>query len=359
MPTPSTTGPTCASPCPLSHSDCAAPMAGVPRSSVMTGGNIEKEPQPPRWAVWVARAIAVVIVVPAKLAWEALKAAGRVVRRVVLRPLLAALKWVATSVGALARFVWRWLFAPVGRGLGYVLDGLGAGLRAVGRFLVRYLFRPLGVFLPILAERLDRGLDAVVSALSWVFSRLSRFALRPAGRGLRWLARGLWRVLAAVGRAVGRAVRVVVIIPLVWCWRTLVLVPLRWIGIGLRHLGTALVWLLRRLGWALLVPLRWLWERVVVPVFRLFGDAVVWAFRRVAAPLWRLLVRVFRWVFVTPVKWIYRAVLTPVGRGLRQVMRTLVVRPALWVRASVIDPVRLAGRRVRGQLRAALGRRGN
>jgi len=285
----------------------------------MTGGN--NEPQPPRWAVWVARAIAVVIVVPAKLIWEALKAAGRLVSR----PLLAVLD----RLGALARFGWHRLLVPVGRGLGHVLDGLGAGLEAVGRFLARFLFRPLGAFLRALAGPLERGLEAVDRVLLWMFDRLAR----PAGRGLRRLARGVRQVFVAV-----------VIRPLAWCWRTLVLVPLRWIGIALRHIGYALVWLLR---W-LLVPLRWLCRRVLRPVLRLcgrvlrlFGDALVWAHRRVAAPLWRLLVRVFRWVFVNPLKWVYRAVLAPVGRAVRQVVR------------QVVDPVRLAGRRVR----AAFGRR--
>ncbi|MFB9907819.1 hypothetical protein [Allokutzneria oryzae] len=219
---------------------------------------VEKDPQAPRWAVWVARAISVVVVVPLTLVWEWLKAVGRVV---VIRP--------ARAVG---RFLSRWLFSPV------------------GRFLAWFVFRPLGVFLRASWDLLARGLRVVAL---------------PLGRLLR-------KVLLGMGTAV-------------LFLATALLAPVVWVG-----------------KYLVVVPLRWLWRFVLAPGARLFGAACVWAYQRVALPLWQFL---------------HRVVLSPLWRGTRQVLRVVVVAPARWVRDTVITPVRLAGRRLRLHVSSAFGRR--
>ncbi|NUT47633.1 MAG: hypothetical protein HOV94_10050, partial [Saccharothrix sp.] len=127
------------------------------------------------------------------------------------------------------------------------------------------------------------------------------------------------------------------------------------------------VWVARVVAVVVVVPVRWLWREVVVRgvralgaglwwLVRLFGAALVWAFRFVGrglAALGRAVRSAVTWVWHRVV----RPVLAPVGRFVRQVWRTAVVAPARWVGTSVIAPVRLAGRRLRGQLRGAFGGR--
>ncbi|GAA4011461.1 hypothetical protein GCM10022247_37350 [Allokutzneria multivorans] len=202
---------------------------------------VEKDPQMPAWAVWVARVISVVIVVPLTFLWELLKAAGRVL---IVRP---------------AEFLGRWLFAPLGR----------------------YVLRPIGVFLRAVWDVLARALRVVAL---------------PIGRVLR-------QVLA-----------IVIITPVAWLAKYLVV-----------------------------VPLSWLWRFALAPAGRLFGAACAWAYERVALPLWRFF---------------HRFVFSPLWRGTRAVLRVVVVAPARWVRDTVITPVRLAGRRLRQHIGSALfGRR--
>ncbi|WP_123741805.1 hypothetical protein [Saccharothrix texasensis] len=256
------------------------------------GDEVEEEPQPPNWAVWVARAVAVVVVVPVRLAWEGIEAVGRA--------------------------VWRWVLQPLGVGLRWVARVLGAGLRWFGEVLARYAFRPLWAVLRSVADVAGRGLAAVGTGLRWLFRVLARFVLRPAGRVFapvgRWLRSAgvvVEDLLRRAARVLRVVVRVVVLKPLAWGWRALV------------------VWPLRGLWW----------------VVRLFARALVWA--------WRLLGRVGRAVVVPPARWVRRVVLAPVGRAIGHGWRAVVVAPARWVRGTVVEPVRVAGRR----LRAALGGR--
>ncbi|MFE2752790.1 hypothetical protein ACFXGA_12410 [Actinosynnema sp. NPDC059335] len=288
--------------------------------------------QPPRWAVWVARAVAVVVVVPVRVAWEGLKVAGRAVRRFLLRPLGVVLAWVWDGVRAVCRFLWHRMFTPVGH-----------GLRWCGGVLVRFVLRPLRVAVRWLAGWVGRGVAVVFDGVRRALRAVARFALRPAGRGLRRLLRPVGRWSRRAGAVVGRFLRAVLLRPLAWCWHNVVVR-------GLRALGAGLWWLARLFGEALWWAFRVV-GRALRAVGRVIGDAVAWA--------WRLLARAFRAVVVTPVRWLWRVAVAPVGRLLGRVWRAVVVAPARWVRASVVAPVRLAGRRVGAQLRALLGvRRG-
>ncbi|WP_447002681.1 hypothetical protein ACRAKI_23565 [Saccharothrix isguenensis] len=377
-----------------------APTSMVVRLLAVTGSdNVEGDP-PPRWAVWVARVIAVLIVLPVRFAWEWVKAVGWTARRLLLRPLAGVLRRAWTSGGALTRFLWRRVVVPVGAGVRWVFGAIGAGSRAIGRLLVRYLIKPTGVFLRFLrdglrrvfgalgrglvalgrgvvrhvlrptgvflravAELVGRGLRALVDGVRWVFRALGRFAVRPAGRGLRRLLDPVRRRLRAavtfVGDALEWAVRALTV-PLAWCRRVLVVAPVRWLWLEVvvratRAFGNGLLWVWRNA----VVPtartigngLRWVWRNVVVLtakavgnglwwLLRLFTSAVIWAFRKVGRGL-ALLGRAIRAVC----GWAGRRVALPLWRFAKQAFHALAVTPARWVGRTILAPaVRLTRR---------------
>ncbi|TKT04973.1 hypothetical protein E4U91_12000 [Streptomyces lasalocidi] len=334
------------------------------------------------------RIVALVLVVPVRMAWDALAAAGRFLHRTVGRPVGRALAWLARAV-CVWPFValWRWVLVPAGRGLAWlarVLVVVPAG------WAHRYLLAPLG-----------RG-------LVWLYARV----LTPVGQGAWWLLRGIGAVLAAVGAGLwtgavwlGRylvvvpvrwAVRYLVVVPVRWAVRYLVVVPVRWAVVYLvvvpvrwlvrylvvvpavrlyarvltpagralarcvrgvvRLLGVVVAGVVAALVWAgrvlLVVPAVAAWRWVFVPVGRVLvvvgrevGEALGHAWRvagYVSVAVGRFLAALFRWVVVEPVRRVYRGVLTPVGH----VVRDAVLRP-------VAEAVRGAGRTARQAVAAA------
>ncbi|AXK34179.1 hypothetical protein DVA86_17495 [Streptomyces armeniacus] len=321
---------------------------------------------------WPVRVVVLLLVVPVRMAWDALVACGRVLRRVLWQPLVRGLGWLAhTFVAVPAGRLWRWVLAPVGRGVGvalvwlgkalfvwpwvalwrHVLTPLGHGLRAAARgvgaavvWLVRY-----GLVVPVVA--LWTGFVWLLRVLfvwpaQWMYRRL----LTPAGHGLSWL----WRTL--------------LVLPAVWTYAH-VLTPL---GHGLRAaargIGAAVVWLVR---YGLVVPVVALWTGFVWLLRALFVWPAQWTYRWLLTPLGRALAvvgreirdafvmawsaagrisravfgflgRLLKWIFVAPVVQVWRHVVRPAGRGLRD----HVWRPAA-------GAVREAGRAVRGALAAA------
>ncbi|WP_157767630.1 hypothetical protein [Actinosynnema pretiosum] len=388
----------------------------TPRPVGDAAEELAEPPEPPAWAVWVARVIAVGVVVPAQLGWEWLKLTARTARAVVLRPLATLARMVGRAFGRSGRFLRDRVLRPLVRGLaaGFrllvirparallrllgrvravlfrgligVLSRLGRGARSSGRGLRRWVLRPLGrrVLLPLARGALavlEVGFDGLAHGVEWVCTRLYRVALRPIGHGARWGWRRSAVVLRAVGRGVARAlrgvrdvlaagVRVLVARPLRWAWEEVVVRLARWTRDGVRLLLRGLGWVARGIGRGLAEVVRTAWavvRRVVSALARLVVGSLVWAHRRVAAPLGRGLRAVGRVLVVAPARWVHREVLTPVGhalravgraagRGVRSVWRLVVVEPARWVRESVVGPVRVAGRRVRAQVRAAFGR---
>ncbi|WP_437097576.1 hypothetical protein [Streptomyces longwoodensis] len=310
------------------------------------------------------RIVALVLVVPVRMAWDALAAAGRFLHRTVGRPVGRALAWLARAV-CVWPFValWRWVLVPAGRGLAWlarVLVVVPAG------WAHRHLLAPLG-----------RG-------LVWLYARV----LTPVGQGAWWLLRGIGAVLAAVGAGLwtgavwlGRylvvvpvrwAVRYLVVVPVRWLVRYLVVVPAVWLysrvltpagralarcarGV-LRLLGVVVAGVVAALVWAgrvlLVVPAVAAWRWVFVPVGRALvvvgrevGEALGHAWRvagYVSVAVGRFLAALFRWVVVEPVRRVYRGVLTPVGHAVRDA----VLRP-------VAEAVRGAGRTARQAVAAA------
>ncbi|MEU6197457.1 hypothetical protein [Streptomyces sp. NPDC047061] len=214
---------------------------------------------------------------------------------------------------AAARFLWRYVLAPVGRVVGWILHRL---LVVPLIWLYRHLLTPLG------------------HALVWLYARV----LTPTGQALvRFLVWFHARVLTPIGHAV------------VWLL-TPVAKAVAWLS---DMLGTALYWTARVL---LVLPAVALWRWVLAPagrvlgiVLREIGEALGHAWRAagyVARAAGRVLGTLFRWIFLEPARWVYRTVLTPVGH----VVRDLVLHPA----AEAARAIGRAVRQARADLRRAL-----
>ncbi|MDX6354149.1 MAG: hypothetical protein QOF98_1052, partial [Streptomyces sp.] len=137
------------------------------------------------------RVLAVIVVLPVRLAWDALHAAGRAAR--------TGLEWLGRRV----------LYPPL-RLLGLVLAFLlGVLLVLPAMALWRYVLVPVGPAAAWTARKLVRWLLVVPAVALW------RYVLVPVGRGVRWS-------LVALGRGISWLVRVLVVGPTAWLWRTAV-----------------------------------------------------------------------------------------------------------------------------------------
>ncbi|WP_367323079.1 hypothetical protein [Streptomyces sp. HUAS ZL42] len=309
-------------------------------------------PQTPEGCLVVAiripvRIVVLVLVVPVRVAWDALVVAGRFLRDTVFRPAWRALLWLGKAVFVLP-FValWRYVVVPFGKALGW----LGYVLVVVPLvWFHRNVLTPLG------------------HALVWVYARV----LTPLGHAFMWLLKGLGAVLAAVGTGVHTAVawlvRHLVTVPVVWLYEW-VLAPVgraiarcvsglgRLVAVLVSGIGVALYWI----AWVLVVlPALALWRWVLAPVGRglaVIGrevwDALGHAWRvagHISLAVGRFLGKLFRWIFVEPVRWVYKSVLTPVGHAVRDT----VLRPAAQMARSVGRATRQALEAARESVRQA------
>ncbi|MGW7457948.1 hypothetical protein [Streptomyces sp. NPDC054797] len=239
--------------------------------------------------------VALLVVLPVRVVWDLLAAAGRAVhRRVlgplyvhVLQPLLRALGRLLTTLLKLV-FVWPWLglwryvIVPVGQGLAWLGRGAYEHLLApAGRILGTYLLRPLG-----------QALAWIGRGIAWLAAAVYRYVLTPVGHGLVWLALTVYRYLL---RPVG--------LGLVWLAAAVYRYLLRPVGLGVAWLAVAL------------------YRYVLTPA----GQVLLWAWHvagRITAALWCGLKWV-GWVLVGwPASRIHRHVLTPAGHALREVWRS-------------------------------------
>jgi hypothetical protein len=334
------------------------------------------------------RIVVFVLVVPLRMAWDALAAGGRLLHRTVLRPLGRALSWVGRAV-----FVWP--FMALWR---HVLVPVGAGLAWLGRTL---LVRPARWLYGHVLAPAGRGTARVLRGTAWVLRSAGNgvlwvlegigagigWVLRGVGAGVAWVLRGVgaglgWvyaRALTPCGHAVAWLVRRLVVLPARWVGRHLLLPAGRGLVLGVRGAG----WLLRKvlagigflLYWTVrllfVLPARAVWRGVLVPAGRALAAtaAAVWRWlvlpvgrallvlgRELAAALghaWRVagyvslavgrfLRALLRWTVAEPARWTYRRVLTPVGH----LVRDGVLRPAA-------EAARGAGRVVRHALATA------
>jgi hypothetical protein len=204
------------------------------------------------WLLWPVRALAVVVVLPFRLLWEAAKLIGRFLDRY----LIASVAWlwrylVAIPVTWLARQIWagltvlgRWISAVLRVLIGVPLRWLWQqALRPVLRALWKYVLRPVFV--------------AVVLAITFVIERVLapvvrfvwRWVLAPAGRAIVWFVRAGWQGVSWLGRQLYRFL--------------------------LRPIGIAVAWLWRYTFGALFRGIGWLWSVTVTPAGRWIRDEIL------------------------------------------------------------------------------------
>ncbi|MEV6302766.1 hypothetical protein AB0M02_25360 [Actinoplanes sp. NPDC051861] len=220
----------------------------------------------PSWLTWPIRAIAIVVVLPFRLLWEAVKLVGRFLERFVLAPL--AWLWrvlVVIPVSWLAGVIWTGLRA-VG---GWVLVALRVliGVPAVWlwrqvvlpvlRWVYRWVLRPVVVAVLVAASFVVERM--IVPAAVFVYE----WALRPAGRAVVWFLRAGWEGTAWLGRQVYRFLVRPVGIGLVWIYRYL-----------LRPVGVALGWAWRYTFGALFRGVVIVWRATVMPASRWVRDEI-------------------------------------------------------------------------------------
>ncbi|WP_405831743.1 hypothetical protein [Streptomyces sp. NBC_01176] len=334
------------------------------------------------------RIVVFVLVVPVRMAWDALVVCGRLLRDTVLRPVGRALLWVAWAV-----FVWPWVtlwryvVVPVGRTLGrlgYVLLVVPAAwlydrvLTPLGH-AIAWTARGTGAALAWVFRGVRGGLGRVLHGIGTGLGRVYAWLLVPVGRALARLLKGVGTGLAAVGLGVYGAVawltRYLIVVPALWCYEW-VLAPagraVAWTARGLGRLvgmifggiGTGLYWTLRVL---LVLPAVAVWRWILVPVGRVLAvvgreivDALGHAWRvagHLSLAVGRFLARLLRLAFVEPVRWAYRTVLTPLGH----VVRDTVLRPAAEAARSagrvtrqILDAARESARQTRADVRRIL-----
>ena len=188
------------------------------------------------------RILAVIFVLPFRLAWELLAAIGRFLAAYVGRPLAWLAHYaVVVPLSFLARYL---LVVPLTFLLRYLVV-------VPLTFLLRYLVvMPLTWFFAVTAPMwrgLGRGLSWVVTQLGqglwWAVIQLHRWVLRPCGLAAGWLLARLYRWVLRPG----------------------------WRGAGW-VLFQLYAWLLRPVGQAL----AWGWSRTVVPAYRALAAATRW-----------------------------------------------------------------------------------
>ncbi|GLY30090.1 hypothetical protein [Kineosporia sp. NBRC 101731] len=206
---------------------------------------------------WPVRVLAIIVVLPFRLAWELLRVAGRLFADYVLRPAV----WLFDKLVLVpVLFLWRYLVVVpacfIGRYL-LVVPGLFLGrhlLVVPALFLIRYLVVVPGRFIWHVV---------VVPVLGFV----RNYLIAPAAHGLQWMVTRLAELLTPVFVAIGRALHLLVVKPVTWLIRSLYVYFLR---PGRRGAG----WLLHLAYRYTLRPLglatRWIWQNVVAP----FGRAI-------------------------------------------------------------------------------------
>lgn len=188
--------------------------------------------------------------------------------------------------------------------------------------------------------------DSVPGCVLWPFMVIA-LPFRLAWELLKLLFRGIGWVLVQFGRYVLRPIGIalywVLVKPVVWLWRTLLLPPLRllgtffaWIGRGLwaalawfgRHvllpIGIGIAWVLNIL---IVIPLTYFWDHVLTPIGRglawfwqtaLF-PVLSWSWWAAGRVLYYTLVVPLKYLVALPVRWVWINVARPIGRGIRAI----------------------------------------
>ena len=266
----------------IGHGDLAnRDKAGDVAPSWLRGTTARRDQDLPRWIEWPVWAVAVVVVVPARLAWEFLVVACRFCVRRVLRPL--------------------------------------------GRFLLRTVVHPL-------VRWLDRVAEVVARWLKWCGRRVGQVFVRYVWPAVCWLVRRqLWPAVCWLWCRLWPLARWFVYhlgyLPLAWVTDHLIVHPCRWLAECCAPLGR-LLWTAMGLAWHAAGVV---WHAAGV-VWHAAGVGWHAAGRHVVAPVWRGVVRVFRMSVVPVTRWTRHAVIAPFGRW----MRMSVVGPVARVSRAVL-----------------------
>lgn len=286
------------------------------------------------------RIVVLVLVLPARMVWDALTALWHAADRVLLRPLGRALRWLLdTLVLTPLAWLYTWVLTPLGKGAAWLAAVLLVRLW-IG--LWRYVIVPVARY-------------GIAAPAVWLYANV----LTPLGRGLRWIGTAL--LLPAL-HGLGWLLTVLLIVPLEFLWRYVavpvvrygLVVPVVWlyeavltpIGRGTvrvlstlwqgtawilgrlrrgiaatgRGLGLAVAWLVTTL---LVAPLVWTYRRILTPVGREIAAAFEVAWRiagYVSRAVGRALAAIAWCLIGAPVSWAYRTVCAPVGHFLRDAL---------------------------------------
>ena len=165
----------------------------------------------PDWIMWPIRALALVVVLPFRLLWEAVKLIGRLLHRFVLMPLawlwqhlvVVPVTWLLRGIGTVLRIligvplVWLWR------------EGLLPLLRLLHAYVLRPLGRAIGWVVSVVLEYL------VVPVARFVY----RWLLAPVGRAVVWFVRTGWAGTSWLGRQVYRLVLRPIGVAVAFVWR--------------------------------------------------------------------------------------------------------------------------------------------
>ncbi|MBF6353399.1 hypothetical protein IU449_02365 [Nocardia higoensis] len=243
--------------------------------------NARNEAGPPRVGIgeWVARAIAVVLLVPVRLVWE-------------------GVKWCGRAFVAVLVFVLEQVLAPV------------------GRFVHLWVIRPLWFFLK------DMVWGWAIQQVLW------GMVLTPLGSALlNWLLRPLLRVIEqwlwqSILRPALNALLNYVVVPVAkWLGKWVLGPALYAIAVSLRWVWT----------WCVVRPLALLWRWVLRPLWIALAATLYFGWRGASA--------IVRVLVVVPCAYLYRHVLRPALAALATVWRTCVVVPVSWVHRTVLMPM--------------------
>ncbi|MFF5924872.1 hypothetical protein [Streptomyces hydrogenans] len=168
-----------------------------------------------------ARAVALVVVLPVRLLWDALVWCGRQLWRWILAPVGRALGWLVHHLLVIPlRWLWEWVLVPVAKAVWWVVDLL---VVTPLRWLWEWALVPVGKAVWWVVDLL------VVTPLTWLWRYVLDPVLRVVGAALAWA----WRVAGEISRAVGRALRWVlwhaIGRPLAWVYRVIMTPVGRWL----------------------------------------------------------------------------------------------------------------------------------
>ncbi|MEV6255357.1 hypothetical protein AB0L97_19075 [Nocardia sp. NPDC051911] len=229
-------------------------------------------------AQWIARAIAIVVLVPIRLLWEGVlllcrataAALGYIARHLLVPAAELIRHWVLRPAWIVVKdFLWGWVVQHLLWGsvltplLSLLLEHLLRPLRrAVEVFLWRKVIRPAGAWL------LRWVVYPIAYAIAWVCHQTVKWLIVwPLSQLWRWVLHPLWKAVRVTAR---------------YGWRVATLI----------------------VGVLVVLPCRALYRHVLRPVFAAF--AVVWLA-----------------VVVRPVRWVHGTIVRPMNRWAAEIMTSV------------------------------------